>query len=213
MTIDVRQATIADTETVSSILSDAAAWLQSKNMPLWSADELLAERIAKDVRAGLFFLAEYAGEPAGTLKFQLSDSEFWPDVPETESAFIHRLAVRRRFAGGAVSTALMSWAVQRTASLGRSYLRLDCEASRGKLRALYDDSAFSTTVTARWARTLWLGTSSSSDWATLSHRQANMGPPCARAQVTGASSSLRNLEGSEENGGRVRHVCDITPEC
>ena len=59
-------------------------------MPMWRANELLSERIAEDVAQGLFFLGEHTGEPAGTIKFQLSDPEFWPDVPEDASAFIHR---------------------------------------------------------------------------------------------------------------------------
>lgn len=82
------------------------------------------------------------GEPAGTIKYQLADMEFWPDVPENESAFIHRLAVRRRFAGGVVSASLLSWAIERTASLGRPYLRLDCGASRERLRAVYERFGF-----------------------------------------------------------------------
>lgn len=109
---------------------------------MWRANELLPARIARDVHDGLFFLAEVANEPAGTIKFQLSDVEFWPDVPDHESAFIHRLAVRRRFAGGAVSTALLAWALKRTASFGRRYLRLDCEASRHKLREFYERFGF-----------------------------------------------------------------------
>jgi GNAT superfamily N-acetyltransferase len=142
MSIEVRQAVPADVDTVSAILVEAATWLEGRNMRMWRANELLPERISKDVDEGLFFLAEHTGESAGTIKFQLSDMEFWPDVPENESAFIHRLAVRRRFAGGTVSSALLSWALERTASLGRRYLRLDCEASRPQLRAVYERFGF-----------------------------------------------------------------------
>jgi GNAT superfamily N-acetyltransferase len=142
MGLKIRQATAADVDTVSSILLEAAKWLQDREMSMWRANELLPERVANDVRNGLFFVGESSGEAAGTIKFQLSDLEFWPDVPEHESAFIHRLAVRRRFAGGVVSTALLSWAVERTVSLGRPYLRLDCEASRKRLRAVYERFGF-----------------------------------------------------------------------
>ena len=106
-------------------------------MPMWRGDELIAERITAEVEAGLFFVAECDGELAGTVKFQLEDLLFWPDVPQEQSAFIHRLAVRRRFAGGNISSAMLRWAVLRTRSLGRRFLRLDCEASRTRLRAVY----------------------------------------------------------------------------
>jgi len=90
----------------------------------------------------LFFLAESDGEPAGTIKYQLEDKLFWPDVPQNDSAFIHRLAVRRRFAGGEVSSALLLWAIARTHALGRRYLRLNCVASRPRLQALYESIGF-----------------------------------------------------------------------
>ena len=142
MDTQIRRATDADIETICSILREAADWLTDQRMPMWRADELLPERIAHDVRRGSFYLGEFADEPAGTVKFQLSDTEFWPDVPDGDSAFIHRLAIRRCYRGRGVSTALMSWARERARALGRSYLRLDCEASRHKLRAVYEAFGF-----------------------------------------------------------------------
>jgi GNAT superfamily N-acetyltransferase len=138
----IRRAGLEDFETVASILEEAARWLEQAGMPMWRDDELVVARIAADVAAGLFFLAERAGEPAGTVKFQLEDPVFWPDMPQPDAAYIHRLAVRRQFAGGRVSAALMGWAVDRTRSLGRHYLRLDCEESRPRLRAVYERFGF-----------------------------------------------------------------------
>lgn len=111
-------------------------------MPMWRDDELAADRIEADVAAGFFFLAECSDEVAGIVKFQLEDLLFWPDVPQEQSAFVHRLAVRRRFAGGGVSSALLGWAALRAQSLGRRFLRLDCEASRTKLRSVYERFGF-----------------------------------------------------------------------
>jgi len=139
----IRQAMPPDAKVVSDILREAAHWLEQRGMTMWQDGELLTSRIAADVDAGLFFLAECDGEPAGTLKFQLEDSLFWPDVSQEQSAFVHRLAVRRRFAGGEVSSALLQWAVLRTRSLGRHFLRLDCAASRPRLRAVYERFGFS----------------------------------------------------------------------
>ena len=66
--IQVRQALAGDADVVSGILREAAAWLESRHMAMWRADELLQEHISKDVDEGLFFLAEHAGEPVGTIK-------------------------------------------------------------------------------------------------------------------------------------------------
>jgi GNAT superfamily N-acetyltransferase len=140
--IVIRQALAQDIEKVSSVLSGAAQWLEKRGMPMWREDELTAERIASDVVQGHFFVAECAGEIAGTIKFQLADELFWSDAPAGEAAFVHRLAVRRTYSGGQLSTQLLQWAVARATALGRQYLRLDCEASRSRLRAIYERFGF-----------------------------------------------------------------------
>jgi hypothetical protein len=138
---------------VSSILRDAAGWLTAIGAPMWRAEELRPDDIARGVHDGLFHLAECGGEPAGNVRFQLTDPDFWPDVPEFESAFIHRLAVRRRFAGGAVSSALLSWAVERTASLGRPFCGWTARRRAGSCGPSTNDSDSSTTAIGRSGHT------------------------------------------------------------
>jgi GNAT superfamily N-acetyltransferase len=138
----IQQAREADAKAVSEILLEAASWLRQQNMTMWRDNELVHERLAADVANGFFFIGRIEGQSAGVIKFQLEDRLFWPDMPRGESAYVHRLAVRRQFAKGTVSTRLLSWAVNRTRELGRPYLRLDCEASRAKLRAIYERFGF-----------------------------------------------------------------------
>lgn len=142
MELSIRQAAPQDIETVADILREAGRWLKESGIAMWQDDELLPARIAEEVNAGLFFLAECDGEAAGTIRFQLEDKLFSPDLPHEDSAFIHRLAVRRKFAGGEVSSALLLWAMARTLDLGRRYLRLDFETSRPQLRAIYERLGF-----------------------------------------------------------------------
>ena len=127
---------------MSSILLEAADWLRKRDIRMWRSDELSPERIALDVAEGHFFLARCGDEAAGTIKFQLQDTLFWPDTPADEAAFVHRLAVRRAFAGGELSALLLRWAAERALSLGRRFLRLDCEAARPRLRAVYERCGF-----------------------------------------------------------------------
>ena len=112
--IEIRQATPQDATVVREILTGAAQWLEQTGKPQWRENELSPAAIAADVAAGLFYLAEVylaevylaevhlaesSGDAAGTVKFQLEDSLFWPDLPSPDAAYIHRLAVRRRYAG------------------------------------------------------------------------------------------------------------------
>ena len=140
--VTVRQAQVSDAGIIQEMLEEAAHWVDALGVVMWDEGELAAGRVAGEIAAGLFFVGEIGGEPAGTLRFQIDDRIFWPDLNGDDSAFIHRLVVRRRYRGLGVSTALMEWAVSRARAMGKRYLRLDCDASRAKLRRLYEGFGF-----------------------------------------------------------------------
>jgi GNAT superfamily N-acetyltransferase len=140
--IVIRQAGAADVPIVEALLVEAARWVDALGVVMWEEGELARERLAQETAAGLFYLAEVDGVAAGVIRFQLEDQLFWPDRPNGEAAFVHRLAVSRRFKGQGVSSALLQWAAGHARRLGREYLRLDCDASRPKLRALYEACGF-----------------------------------------------------------------------
>lgn len=141
MQIEVLQAEFRDIEGVSAILKEAATHLESIGQALWPQDGLSADAIADDVRSGIYFIARMGGEAVGTLKYQLEDALVWPDIPPGSSAYVHRLAVRRKVAGTGVSSHMLNWAKLRTKSMGRKFLRLDC-ALRPKLCAIYENNGF-----------------------------------------------------------------------
>ena len=124
---------------IAEVLREAARWLERSGMAIWRDDELVPSRIATDVDAGLFFIAECDGEAAGVVKFQLEDRQFWPDVPQSESAFVHRLVVRRQFAGGGISALARSlptppsW-VRATSILARAGFTTSTSASALRVR-------------------------------------------------------------------------------
>jgi hypothetical protein len=142
MAFSVRPAAAKDIDEVSGILREAARWLEERGIPLWRDDELLPDRIASEVADGLYFVGEGPEGAVAAVRFQIEDPLFWPDSLPGEAAFIHRLAVRRAAAGGMASAAMLQWAVDRTRSLGRQYLRLDCDAARLRLRAVYEQFGF-----------------------------------------------------------------------
>lgn len=140
--ISVRQAAPNDLSTVSSILLEATLWLQQQNKVLWEESDVSPDSLRKDTELGLFYIAFCGNTAAGVVKFQTEDLVFWLDVPQENSAFIHKLAVRRSFAGGSVSTAILQWAVKQSRDLGKQFLRLDCVADRSHLRLVYENFGF-----------------------------------------------------------------------
>ena len=143
MAIQIRQALPGDARVVEELLVEVSAWVDGLGVVMWEEGELDSARIAGEVAAGEFLIADVDGDAAGVIRFQLEDRLFWPDLPSpTESAFVHRLAVRRRYKGQGVSEALLAWSVDRARALGKRHLRLDCDESRPKLRTLYERFGF-----------------------------------------------------------------------
>lgn len=140
--VAIRGAASADVATVSSILREAASWLDARGDCMWRMSELAEDAIRAEVSAALFWIASIDSEAAGVVRFQSDDPLMWPDAKRDEAAYVHRLAVRRQFAGGEVSHALLDFASERTRSLGRPRLRLDCDATRPRLRAVYERYGF-----------------------------------------------------------------------
>jgi GNAT superfamily N-acetyltransferase len=142
MEIRVRQAIPPDAPIVEAMLLEAARWVDALGVVMWEEGELDSARVAREVAAGQFFIAETDGVPAGAIRFQLVDLVFWPDLAQDDSAFVHRLVVRRAFKGQGISRALLDWSATRARSIGKRFLRLDCDAQRVKLRELYEHFGF-----------------------------------------------------------------------
>ncbi len=139
----IRQATSADADVIVETLTEASKWVEELDGTImWVEGELEEARVKAEADAGMFVVAEIDGQIAGAIRFQLEDRLFWPDLDGRDSAFVHRLAVRRAFAGQGISAALLEWAVDRARSLGKRYLRLDCDADRARLRAVYERCGF-----------------------------------------------------------------------
>jgi hypothetical protein len=59
VTFSVRQATLDDLITVSDILTEAAEWLEQKNMGLWKEEHISLSAIRQDIESGIFYIAFY----------------------------------------------------------------------------------------------------------------------------------------------------------
>ena len=142
MSFSVHVATSVAAPTVVAILQEAAAWCEARGMPLWKANELDPERLRAEVEQGLFYLVHEGTETLAVFKLQDSDVLFWPDVPPEEALYVHRIAVKRRHAGRGLPAFLLDWCGERARARGCAFLRLDTEASRPKLRAIYEGLGF-----------------------------------------------------------------------
>ena len=143
MRLDVRPViTEEDLGRFSGVLLEVAGWLEAKGQPMRTADELapgalLGRYDPREMRLGLL-----SGEPAAAMVVQESDELFWPNAPEGESLFVHKLAAARRLKGRGAAAAILDWAKARASEQGRTCLRLDCAADRPKLCHFYEGYGF-----------------------------------------------------------------------
>lgn len=130
------------TEIVSAILREAAARLRLAGMPMWRDEELRPDVVRPDVEAGRYVLASVHGEPGGVARLTTDDPRFWPESEPGAALYIHRLAVRRRFAGTGLSAAILEWCVNHARLEALPRVRLDCDAKRPMLRRFYETFGF-----------------------------------------------------------------------
>lgn len=138
--LTVRLAGPGDVDVVQSILTEACRWLASLGVrEQWPADGFPLEQTAGFIAEGRMFVGELEGEPVATIAVdRRPDLDFWGGHPEPEPAwYVHRLAVRRRFARQGIGAALLDWAGAYAARHGGRVLRLDVNNANPALHRYY----------------------------------------------------------------------------
>jgi GNAT superfamily N-acetyltransferase len=146
--LTVRQAGQNELEEVVAILVEAAQWVTSQGYKQWSADHFLHPTqwafLHQKAKRGELYVAQYNSDMIGTIILQEPDKidrGFWREE-QTEALYVHRLAIRRAFAGKRIGYALLAWAQERATLAGKKYLRLDCQATNPTLCAYYERVGF-----------------------------------------------------------------------
>ncbi|HEU0027906.1 MAG TPA: GNAT family N-acetyltransferase [Ktedonobacterales bacterium] len=136
----------ADSDGLAAFLAiheEAATWLWERGIRQWRPGEFSATALQGVLAGGgEVYLARRDGAPAGGFTLQWEDVEVWGERPP-DAGYLHALCVRRADAGTGLSAALLDYASQRVATVGRAWLRLDCWAGNNALRAYYERQGFS----------------------------------------------------------------------
>lgn len=92
----------SDAVAIAAVLREAAQWLVDQKIPLWLVSDFTDDSVQRDVDGGLYVVAKASEAVVGVVRFQREDPVFWPDAEPGTSAFLHKLAVRRAWAGQGV---------------------------------------------------------------------------------------------------------------
>lgn len=126
----------------SALLVGSARWASQNGMPIWPEERLTVDALTRQYLPDEFYLGWYGDEAVATMVLQRQDPLFWPDAPEGEALYLHKLAVSRAHAGQGLAQAMLRAAVEETRAAGRPFLRLDTAAEQPRLRAIYQDFGF-----------------------------------------------------------------------
>lgn len=128
-----------------AILREVGQWLVDSNQTLWNIDTLTADNLIDTYTEGNCYVLYADDVPAATVILQWKDPLFWPDVPDNTSGFIHKLAIRRSFAGQNLFSTIINFC--REACLRRDIhlLQLETDATRPKLMQYYERYGFTPT--------------------------------------------------------------------
>jgi len=138
----IRPANPADVSAVLATLTEAGRWEESQGFPNPWPVPFPLERIRPSLERGELFVAEGGTRsPIGTVTLQWEDVPFW-GVRPPDSGYVHRLAVRRTYAGRGYGGAILAWAAETSRARGRTYLRLDCLRSATRLHRFYESFGF-----------------------------------------------------------------------
>ncbi len=136
------QAHEEDLDTVLDILYEAAEWLAERGIhSQWRPGTLSRTTFLEQIRRREVYLARLGEEVVGTVTLQWEDQPFWGNTPP-DAGYIHKLAIKRAFAGRGLGLEILEWAEAQARRAGKRFLRLDCIADNPRIREYYERVGF-----------------------------------------------------------------------
>ena len=134
--------TVGDVDKAIAIMREVAQWCMDTGKKTWSLDELTKEKLTNSLNAGNFITGNIDGDPACCMILQWIDPLFWPEAPEYEAGYVHKLCVKREFAGMNLSAKMIAFAAEECRLRNVPYLRLDTGLYKQKLCSIYENLGF-----------------------------------------------------------------------
>lgn len=143
-TIVVRAAKADELDVVVDLWEEVRAWFAAQGIDQWQYPPRLATIRANIAAGDECWILEREGHTVGTVTLdENADPEFWVagDAPG-DALYVHRMIVRREFAGAEIGSAVMDWASKRARAAGKNWLRLDAWRTNPRLQRYYADHGF-----------------------------------------------------------------------
>jgi ribosomal protein S18 acetylase RimI-like enzyme len=124
-----------------AILREVTAWAIGRGIEVWKAVELREQDFIIAAESNELVMGFSGDRSAATMRIQTSDLVYWPEVAPNTSLFLHKIAVRREFAGRDWLRRLIEFAVADAKDSAIGWIRLDTLHS-SRLQGLYEKQGF-----------------------------------------------------------------------
>ncbi len=131
-----------DVDTAIYIMKEVATWGRSIGLNVWKDEHLTREGLMVNVFEDDFYVGKVLGNNACCMLLQWSDTFFWPNSKENEAGYVHKLCVRREYAGMGLPGKMIEFAIEECKRRNIIYLRLDTGWDNEKLCNLYKNLGF-----------------------------------------------------------------------
>ena len=139
----VKQADVHDIPIIEEILLGAVNWMSKSGLQnQWNESNVKWSVLSKSYKISNFYISYQNGLPVACMALTDYDLTYWSDIPKGESLYLHKVAVKRAFAGKGFSKELIDFA--KKLALGNCIytIRLNCNQHRIKLREVYEKEGF-----------------------------------------------------------------------
>jgi len=125
-----------------SILREVGQWLVDSGQEMWELNTLTTDNLIDDYTKGNCYVL-YANEtPAATFILQWKDPLYYADVPHNTAGFIHKVAIRRAFAGQNLFLSMLDFCQTECLKRGIHEIQLETDSTRPALMRFYERNGF-----------------------------------------------------------------------
>ncbi len=128
-----------------NVLREVGQWLVDNGQEMWELETLTPGNLFDKYTQGNCYVMYSGDTPAGTFILQWEDPLYYADVPPGTAGFIHKVAVRRQFAGQGLFQPMLDFCKQRCVERGIREIQLETDVTRPALMRFYERNGFTPT--------------------------------------------------------------------
>ncbi len=128
-----------------AVVREVGQWLVDAGREMWQVDTLTAENLFDEYTRDNCYVLYVDEVAAATFILQWKDPLYFAAVPDNTAGFIHKLAIRRQFAGMSLFAPILEFCRQECLKRDIHQIQLETDATRPPLMRFYERYGFQPT--------------------------------------------------------------------